>query len=231
MALPRTTSVDYSDWAGRSLEFILLRREMTASSRSVYVRVVKPAIDVLGGLTLLIVTAPIMAAVSVIVGLKIGRPIIFSQERIGFDGEPFRLYKFRTMIPDRRQRDCEFSGDNRRLVHKAPSDPRVVSAGARLRALRLDELPQIWNILNGDMSLVGPRPEMPDIVEKYADWQHLRHVVKPGLTGLWQVSEHNDRLMFECTDIDLDYVASIGPIADVSILMRTPFAMVRRGGY
>jgi lipopolysaccharide/colanic/teichoic acid biosynthesis glycosyltransferase len=192
---------------------------------------VKPVIDLLGGLTLVILAAPVMAAVAVTVGLKIGRPIIFSQERIGLDGEPFRLYKFRTMIPDRRQGDCAFSGDNRRSVHKSPFDPRVVSVGARLRALRLDELPQIWNILNGDMSLVGPRPEMTDIVERYADWQHLRHVVKPGLTGLWQVSEHNDRLMFECTDMDLDYVASIGPITDVTILMRTPFAMARRGGY
>jgi len=106
--------------------------------------------------------------------------------------------------------------------------PRV---GALMRAFHLDELPQLWNVIKGDMSLVGPRPELPQIVERYAEWQHRRHVVKPGLTGLWQVSELNGHPMHECTEVDLEYLSTMGLGTDLSILIRTPVAVLRRHGY
>lgn len=231
MTSPQATSIDHGDRVRPSQEFILLSRILTRSSRRLYVRTIKRAIDLAAGFVLLAIAAPIIGMVAVAVASKMGRPVIFSQERAGLHGQPFRLHKFRTMIPDRRRDVRSFRGEERRSAHKSPSDPRVAPVGARLRAWRLDELPQLWNVLKGEMSLVGPRPEMTDIVEMYEDWQHLRHLVKPGLTGLWQISELNDRLMYECTDIDLNYIDSIGPIIDISILMRTPLAMVRRRGF
>lgn len=193
---------------------------------------VKPVIDRLVAGLLLLLFLPLMFAVSVLIWLNMGLPIIYKQQRVGLNGAPFDFFKFRTMIPDRRRQNVPIDGPERRHVHKSPDDPRVPPLGKGLRSLRLDELPQFWNVVRGDMSLVGPRPEMPDIVERYEEWQHRRHTVKPGITGPWQISDHNGHLMHECTDIDLDYVDDVRFSRDMAILLRTPFAMFgRRGGY
>jgi lipopolysaccharide/colanic/teichoic acid biosynthesis glycosyltransferase len=199
--------------------------------RRVYARLVKPGFDRVVGLALFILTLPILIVAAVLIRLKIGAPIIYQQDRVGVNGETFNLYKLRTMVPDRRQGNADFEGSDRRLTHKSPDDPRVLPLGRTLRAWRLDEIPQFWNVVTGDMSLVGPRPEMPEIVADYEDWQHQRHVVKPGVTGPWQISERNGQLMHECTETDLEYVKDIRFSTDLSILVRTPIAMIggRRG--
>ncbi|HEX6300678.1 MAG TPA: sugar transferase [Acidimicrobiia bacterium] len=192
---------------------------------------VKPILDVVMGLLLLIVLSPAILVSVGLVAASLGMPVIYTQDRIGLDGRRFKLYKLRTMIHERRSGDGNYIGPERRQTHKSREDPRVTSIGRLLRAVRFDELPQLWNVIKGDMSLVGPRPELPEIVASYDEWQHRRHIVKPGLTGLWQVSHHNGKPMHECTEVDLEYIATMSFSSDLSILLRTPAAMFHRRGY
>jgi lipopolysaccharide/colanic/teichoic acid biosynthesis glycosyltransferase len=200
--------------------------ETEARLTGVYVRVVKPAIDRVLGLLLLILFGPVIMLAGLFVLVTLGRPVFYSQERIGLDGAPFRLYKLRTMIPDRRGQQTDYQSVERRLTHKSPTDPRVNRVGKVIRAMRLDELPQFWNVVKGDMSLVGPRPELPEIVRRYEPWQHQRHMIKPGVTGPWQISPHNGQLMHECTQIDVEYLARVSLLQDLGILARTPMSML-----
>lgn len=199
--------------------------------QDLYLRVVKPVFDRLVGAVLLLLVLPIVLISAVCILVSLGRPVFYSQERIGLGGKPFQLYKLRTMIPDRRVNQNGYQGEERRRNHKAPDDPRVKGVGKILRAARLDELPQFWNVVKGDMSLVGPRPEMPIIVSKYEPWQHQRHLVKPGVTGPWQISERNGKAMHECTDLDLEYIDRASFLHDLSIIVKTPLAMFGRHGY
>jgi lipopolysaccharide/colanic/teichoic acid biosynthesis glycosyltransferase len=157
--------------------------------------------------------------------------VILRQERVGKSGAVFTIYKFRTMEPDRRLHDVAGFGEERRLTHKHPNDPRLTPVGRFLRKWSLDELPQFWNVVRGEMSLVGPRPELPKIVAGYEPWQHARHWVKPGITGLWQISERGDRVMHECTETDLVYLDEISLTTDLKIMVLTPLAALglRRG--
>ena len=196
-----------------------------------YVRYVKPVIDRVGGFALLVVAMPVILFVALSVRISLGTGVVFTQDRIGQGGSCFRIYKFRTMRPSRRREHKGFEGDDRRQTHKHPEDPRMSAVGRVLRRLSLDELPQLINVVKGDMSLVGPRPELVDIVEDYEPWQHRRHSVKPGLTGLWQVSAR-ERPMHEATDVDLEYVDAISFLTDVRILLRTiPAALGRKKGW
>ena len=191
-----------------------------------YVRLVKPALDRVLGLLFLVLFSPVILLASLLVLVTLGQPVFYSQKRIGLDGTPFRLYKLRTMTPDRRGQQIGHHSVERRFTHKAPNDPRVNRVGKVLRAIRIDELPQFWNVVKGDMSLVGPRPELPEIVSGYQPWQHQRHVVRPGITGPWQISPHNGQPMHECTQIDLEYLAQVSLLQDLKILARTPVAML-----
>ena len=199
----------------------------TASRRSGYQRLVKPVMDRVGAAVALLVAAPFMAVIAVAVLRGLGRPIIFRQVRVGRNGKPFTVYKFCTMDADRRSEKVDIDGDDRRVTHKSESDPRLNPLGRILRKWSLDELPQLWNVLRGDMSLVGPRPELPSIVEGFAPWQHERHAVKPGLTGFWQVYARGDGLlMHEHTSLDVAYVRRIGLLTDMKILLLTVPAVV-----
>jgi lipopolysaccharide/colanic/teichoic acid biosynthesis glycosyltransferase len=191
-----------------------------------YPTLFKPVLDRLLGFVLLVVFSPVIAASALAILLTMGRPVFYSQERVGLHGRVFRFYKLRTMIPDRRTSPLEYIGEERRHTHKSHDDPRVTRIGKLLRATRLDELPQFLNVVKGDMSMVGPRPELTEIVNRYQPWQHHRHIVKPGVTGPWQVSDHNGDLMFEHTQIDLAYLDQIGFLHDLGILARTPMAML-----
>jgi lipopolysaccharide/colanic/teichoic acid biosynthesis glycosyltransferase len=191
----------------------------------------KPILDRVCALLLLVALSPALISSIVMVAVSLGTPVIYTQDRIGLSGRRFKLYKLRTMIHDRRNDRGDYIGPERRQTHKSRQDPRVSSVGRLLRAVRFDELPQLWNVVKGDMSLVGPRPELPEIVAHYDHWQHQRHSVKPGLTGLWQVSHHNGKPMHECTEVDLEYIAEISFSSDISILLRTPAAMFHRRGY
>ena len=200
---------------------------------NLYLMLLKPAFDRAFGVCLSLLLVPVMLAVALAVRVKIGKGVLFSQERVGKDGKPFTLYKFRTMLPDRRVTYSSKPprGWERRECHKRTDDPRHTSLGRSLRKTSLDELPQVWNVALGQMSMVGPRPELVSVVEeKYEPWQHLRHRVKPGITGLWQITARDESPMYLHTAIDLVYVNKISLRSDVSILARTVPALVRRRG-
>jgi lipopolysaccharide/colanic/teichoic acid biosynthesis glycosyltransferase len=197
--------------------------------RGPYVRIVKPLFDRVVGFCIFLVLLPLTAVVALAVRISLGSPVIFRQRRVGRDGRPFDVYKFRTMAHDRRQQQEPVDQD-RRQTHKTTDDPRHTRVGRCLRKWSLDELPQFWNVVCGDMSLVGPRPELVEIVARYEPWQHQRHAVKPGLTGLWQVSSRGTGMMHLHTDIDLEYIETMSSSTDLKILFRTiPATLARRG--
>lgn len=205
--------------------------EVAYHHTGVYERYIKRAIDLSVSLFLLFLLTPVLAFLAVLVKWRIGSPVLYAQCRVGRGGEQFRIYKFRTMIPDRRQDDSEFNGPDRRRIHKSPEDPRVVPFGGLLRRLSLDELPQLWNVVRGDMSLVGPRPELPEIVADYEEWQHARHLVKPGITCLWQIS-NREELLKDSTQLDLDYIEELSFSTDLRILLATPAAAIfKKNGF
>jgi len=198
-----------------------------------YERIVKPVMDRVVALVLLLLLSPVFAVIALAIRSTMGRGVIFHQERVGKDGRLFTLYKFRTMRPDRRRRPGPpLTGVERRRTHKSPFHPLVTPVGRVLRKLSVDELPQLWNVMCGQMSMVGPRPELPWIVEGYEPWQHLRHLVKPGLTGLWQVTTRGDGVMHDRTDVDLEYIDQMSFHRDVWIMLRTvPVMIARRGSF
>jgi lipopolysaccharide/colanic/teichoic acid biosynthesis glycosyltransferase len=200
-----------------------------AAPRGPYVRFFKPAIDRSVGAVLLVGALPVLGVVAIAVRSKIGSPVLFRQARCGLHGQPFDVLKFRTMRADRRM-DRRPVTQDRRVTHKSEEDPRHTDLGRRLRKWSLDELPQLWNVVRGEMSLVGPRPELVEIVDRYEPWQHQRHLVRPGLTGLWQISRRGEGLMHLYTDIDLEYVATVSLRTDLRILMRTIPAALSRSG-
>lgn len=201
-----------------------------ARQRTVYERYVKPALDRLIAALLLILLAPVLLVTALAVWFTLGSPVMFRQVRVGRGGRKFGMLKFRTMRPDRRRWQCpNYRGPERRVTHKSAHDPRHTAMGRKLRKSSIDELPQLFNVLRGDMSLVGPRPELIEIVQHYRGWQHGRHAVKPGITGLWQVTERpNGGLMHECVELDLAYIERLSLRSDLSIVFKTPFALLRK---
>lgn len=196
-----------------------------------YERFLKPAIDKVGAALALVITAPLFVSIGLLSAISMGLPVFLRQPRVGHQGAVFDVYKFRTMEDDRRRNQTTFDGIERRKSHKRPDDPRITAFGRFLRTWSLDELPQLVNILKGEMSLVGPRPEMVEIVAHYEDWQHLRHVVKPGLTGKWQIEHRGEKMLHECTETDLEYVFELSARTDLKILLYTVPAVLgwRRG--
>lgn len=197
-----------------------------------YLRLVKPTIDRAVALVLLLLLLPVVVAVAVAVRVRLGRGVLYRQQRVGLGGEPFTIYKFRTMLPDRRSpQDGKPAEADRRTTHKTDHDPRHTPLGRFLRRWSLDELPQLWNVLLGDMSLIGPRPELVNIVGQYEPWQHRRHDVRPGLTGLWQVTKRGDgELMRYHTDTDIEYVEQACLRLDMWIMaMTVPVLLGRQG--
>ncbi|CAB4982187.1 MAG: sugar transferase [Actinobacteria bacterium] len=204
--------------------------EEVAAHSGIYMRFVKPSCDRIFAAVMLVLLSPILLFTSIALRLTLGKGVLFRQERIGKGGVPFTVLKFRTMKADRRQERLDVGSDRRR-THKSTADPRHTRLGRFLRATSIDELPQFVNVLRGDMSIIGPRPELPIVVEKYEPWQHLRHDLRPGLTGLWQVSERgNGEAMHDRVDVDLSYCDSVGFLTDLRIFLATPFALIRARG-
>jgi lipopolysaccharide/colanic/teichoic acid biosynthesis glycosyltransferase len=193
--------------------------------RGPYVRFVKPSFDRVLALAVLSVAVVPMGVIAGVVASTIGRPVLFRQRRVGVDGELFEVLKFRTMRPDRRGQRLDVIHDRRR-THKSDADPRHTKVGRVLRRYSLDELPQLFNVLRGEMSVVGPRPELDHVVEQYPPALHQRHYVKPGLTGLWQVSARGSGPMHENGQWDLAYVNRVSLRTDLQILAKTPRALV-----
>ena len=209
----------------RTLHVVPTAVERPEAAGSLYVRVVKSAVDRTVAAVAIIVLAVPMLVIAVAVARTLGRPVIYRQERVGRDGRTFEVLKFRTMHHSRRQRQVDVVEDRRR-THKSAEDPRLTPVGKFLRKWSLDELPQLFNVLKGDMSIVGPRPELPAIVARYPEELHVRHAVKPGLTGLWQVSARGEGLMHEHGEWDIEYARTVGLLTDLRILVRTPAALL-----
>jgi len=188
---------------------------------------VKRAFDLVFGLLALVPALPLMAFAALMIFLEDGLPVLFRQQRVGENGRLFEMLKFRTMIKnaEQLQGQVEKRDVDGNLIHKSKDDPRVTRTGRLLRRLSLDELPQLFNVLAGTMSLVGPRPEMPYLVEKYQPWQRKRFAIPPGLTGWWQVSGRSDKPMHLHTEDDLYYIQNYSIWLDIQILVRTAWTV------
>jgi exopolysaccharide biosynthesis polyprenyl glycosylphosphotransferase len=183
----------------------------------------KRTLDIVLGSVLLVLALPILGALALLIRISSGGGVLFRQTRCGRSGRLFTLYKFRTMIADAEGRRHEFAHLNEMNgpVFKARNDPRVTRFGKLLRKFSLDELPQLWNVLKGDMSLVGPRPPIPEEVAQYERWQRRRLAMKPGLTCLWQISGRNELDFEQWMRLDLAYIDNWSPWLDLKILVRT----------
>ena len=178
----------------------------------------------------LIVLAPVLLVLAIAIRLSDNGPALFTQTRVGKDGQSFKIYKFRTMVVDAEARLAELRAQNdfEGVLFKIRRDPRITAIGTYLRKWSLDELPQLFNVVLGEMSLVGPRPALPDEAARYADHVRRRLVVKPGLTGLWQVSGRSDLSWDESVRLDLRYVENWSLALDLQILWKT-FSVIFRG--
>lgn len=197
-------------------------------------RLVKRMFDLLLASIMLILVMPLMVAIALMIKLDSRGPIIFRQQRVGENGRLFSMYKFRSMIvgAEKMQDEViELTQDGKVLFKKA-DDPRVTRVGRFLRHTSLDELPQLFNVLKGDMSLVGPRPELPWLVGQYEPWQHKRLAVPQGMTGWWQINGRADKPLHLHTEDDLYYVQNYSLWMDIYILLKTPWVVVRgKGAY
>jgi exopolysaccharide biosynthesis polyprenyl glycosylphosphotransferase len=194
--------------------------------------VLKRIIDVSAAVAGMILLAPLLGAIALTIALKEGRPIFYRQERVGLQGRRFRLVKFRSMVTnadgmiDALQSQNEIAGH----AFKMTADPRITRVGQFLRRSSLDELPQLWNVLVGEMSLVGPRPPLPREVAGYDIWHRRRLSMKPGITGLWQVEGRNLAEFDRWVQKDLEYIDRWSPWLDIQILLRTIPAVIRADG-
>jgi lipopolysaccharide/colanic/teichoic acid biosynthesis glycosyltransferase len=223
----------------------LLRADLQVPRRDGYL--LKRPLDIVGALVALVIFAPIMLATAIAVRMSSPGPIIFRQIRLGKGGKPFAFYKFRSMFvngDDRIHREYvkslingehdkvnQQSSDGANPVYKMKADPRITWVGRIIRKTSIDELPQLFNVLKGDLSLVGPRPPLPYEADNYRSW-HLRRVldVKPGITGLWQVEGRSVVTFDEMVRMDLTYVRGCSLALDLKILVRTVRVVLRCEG-
>jgi lipopolysaccharide/colanic/teichoic acid biosynthesis glycosyltransferase len=199
-------------------------------------------IDLVLAVLLVILLAPLLIAIAIAIRVDSPGPALFRQRRVGLRGREFTVFKFRSMSAEADQDahreyvtaliagDEEANGDGGQDLYKLTSDDRVTRTGHWIRRWSLDELPQLFNVIAGDMSLVGPRPAIPYEVEEYPRWYMRRFDVKPGLTGLWQVNGRNERTYEEMVRLDIEYAERSSLLLDLSILARTPLTVISRKG-
>jgi exopolysaccharide biosynthesis polyprenyl glycosylphosphotransferase len=208
--------------------------DLRASAIDDYQRMIKRAFDVVFGLIALLLALPLMVLSALMVFLEDGFPILYRPKRVGENGRLFEMLKFRTMLKNAEQfqSQVEKRDADGNIIHKSKDDPRITKVGHFLRRYSLDELPQFINVVRGDMSLVGPRPEMPYLVEKYQPWQRKRFAIPPGITGWWQVNGRSDKPMHLHTEDDLYYIQNYSIFFDIQILIRTIWVvLIGRGSY
>jgi exopolysaccharide biosynthesis polyprenyl glycosylphosphotransferase len=202
--------------------------------QSRFVRTIKAVLDRSIGLLAFVVLAPVLALLMAAIRWETPGPAVFRQVRIGKGGRPFTVYKLRTMVVDAEERKAELTKDNEAdsVLFKLQADPRVTRVGAFLRTWSLDELPQLVNVVRGEMSLVGPRPHLRDEVDRMDERTRRRHAVSPGMTGLWQVSGRSDLSREEASELDTYYTDNWTLSGDASILARTVRAVLNgKGAY
>jgi exopolysaccharide biosynthesis polyprenyl glycosylphosphotransferase len=194
----------------------------------------KRVVDILGSGLGLLVLSPLLLLIATAIRVDSPGSPIFTQKRIGRNGRPFFVYKFRSMVQDADaiKQQLRHLNEADGPLFKIRDDPRVTRVGRFLRRSSVDELPQLWNVLRGDMSLVGPRPALPEEVAGYREWQRMRLNAAPGMTGLWQVSGRSDLPFDEMVLLDIYYIENWSPLLDLSILLRTvPIVLFHSGAY
>ena len=192
---------------------------MKSKSNGLYCKLIKRLMDFLIAALSIIIFSPLLIILAILVRVKLGGPVIFKQERPGLNGKVFKLYKFRTMT--------DAKDENGNLLD---DEYRLTSFGKKLRSTSLDELPELYNILKGDMSIVGPRPLLVKYLPLYSDEQKRRHDVRPGLTGLAQVSGRNAITWTEKFNKDIEYVDNVSLGLDISIFFKTIYCVLKKEG-
>ncbi len=197
-------------------------------------RLIKRIFDLVIGAFLMLLILPLLTVIALAIKIDSSGPIIFRQQRVGENGRLFNMYKFRSMIVDAEKMQeqvikVDLQGN---VIYKTADDPRVTRIGRFIRRTSLDEIPQLFNVLKGDMSLVGPRPELPMLVGQYEPWQHKRFAVPQGMTGWWQINGRADKPLHLHTEDDIYYIQNYSLWMDIYILLKTPWVVVRgKGAY
>jgi exopolysaccharide biosynthesis polyprenyl glycosylphosphotransferase len=207
--------------------------ELHSTTRNFAALTFKVFFDRTAALLLLLLLLPLLAVIAVLVKLTSPGPAFIAQRRVGQNGRVFTMYKFRSMVVDAEAMRPALDADNelQGWAFKMRHDPRVTRFGRILRRFSLDELPQLWNVLIGDMSLVGPRPALPDEVAKFQLWERRRFSMKPGMSGLWQVSGRTELPSTDWVACDLTYIDTWSLALDLRILLKTIAVVVRGQGY
>ena len=195
-------------------------------------RAIKRGFDVLTSGLALILLSPLFLILIVLIKREDGGSAFYSQERIGKDEKPFKMWKFRSMVVNADQMIDQLEDQNEieGAMFKIKDDPRITNIGHTIRKYSLDELPQLWNVLIGDMSLVGPRPPLPSEVEEYTDYDKQRLLVMPGCTGLWQVTERNEADFDEMVWLDIVYINHSGILEDLKLIIKTIGVVIHPNG-
>ena len=202
--------------------------------RGIYERFIKRALDMILSGIAIIILSPILLIVAILVKTKLGSPVIFKQERPGLNEKIFKMYKFRSMCIGAENMRAELMKYNEMdgPVFKIKNDPRITKVGKFIRKYSIDELPQLVNILKGDMSIVGPRPPLLDEVAQYTDYHRQRLMVTPGLTCFWQAYGRSDLSFEDWVDMDMKYIKRRSISLDISLIIRTVYAVIfKRGAY
>lgn len=208
-------------------EELNLNSEVVMTDITIGYKFFKRVIDVVCSLAGLLLLSPVLIIVSMLIKLESDGPIIFSQDRIGYKGKEFKMYKFRSMVVNAEELKKRLSEQNEMSgpMFKMKNDPRVTKVGKFIRKTSIDELPQLINILKGEMSLVGPRPSLPKEVKEFEPWMMERLEVKPGLTCYWQVSGRNDIDFEDWMKLDIKYVRERSFWLDIKLIFKTFFVL------
>lgn len=215
------------------MQNILARRWILTNTRKNDNQKVKRAFDIVASAAILIMLSPLFLLVALLIRLDSKGPVFFYQNRVGKRGRLFKMYKFRSMYMDAEQRKATLMAKNEMaggVLFKMKEDPRVTWVGRLIRKYSIDELPQLLNVLNGDMSLVGPRPPLPVEVEQYTPYQRRRLAVTPGITCIWQVSGRSEIPFSKQVELDLQYIANQSFWYDMALLVKTVPAVLKAHG-
>lgn len=201
--------------------------EKESSMEFSFYEVIKRLIDVVCSFLGVLVLSPLFIIIAIIIKTTSKGPVFFSQKRVGRNGKEFNMYKFRSMVVNAEELKEKLAAQNEMSgpMFKMKDDPRVTKVGKFIRKTSIDELPQLWNVLKGDMSLVGPRPSLPKEVAQFDEWMYRRLEVKPGLTCYWQVSGRNNIDFEDWMKLDVKYVEERNPWIDIKLIFKTVFVL------
>jgi len=195
----------------------------------------KRAFDVFASSLLIICLSPILIITAILVKLTSRGPVLYSNERVGYRGIHFRCFKFRSMVTDQSIKKGDYevalAGQQKGILHKVKNDTRITWVGKIIRKTSIDELPQLFNVFKGDMSIIGPRPLVPFMLKNYPEFKEIRSMVRPGITGLWQIRDRENNTSAEfMIDHDTEYVENFSLMLDIKILFKTPIVVITGEG-